>query len=100
MIKKIVMPGESIAEEEESEDTDDKNSVESYPDTASIGDIGESSDMLSPDTPDPSIPSPAHTRSYGKAKKTKEREPLYKCYWSSASSRRYKRTHEAIALCR
>ena len=35
-------------------------------DTASIGDIGESSD----------ISSPSHTRSYGKAKKTKDKEPF------------------------
>ena len=82
MIRKMVVPGERIAEEEESEDTDDTDSVESYPDIASIGDIGESSDIsspgcsiLSPDTalPGPSIPpSPLHTRSYGKAKKTRK----------------------------
>ena len=77
MLKKMVIPGESIAEEE-SEDIDD--SVESYPATASIEDIGESSDMLSPDTPGPSIPSPTHTRSYGKTKKTMDREPFYKGY--------------------
>ena len=61
LLRKMVVPGEKIAEDEseESEDTD----------TASIGDIGESSDssILSP-------PSPAHTRSYGKARKTKYRE--------------------------
>ena len=32
--------------------------------------------MLSPDI----RPSPAHTRSYGKSKKTKDREPFYKDY--------------------
>ena len=60
------------------------------PDTASIGDIGESSSsgMVSPDIP----PIPAHTRSHGKAKKTKDREPFYKKrLWSNVSSRRYKR---------
>ena len=39
--------------------------------------------MLSPDSgiPPPGIPpSPAHTRSYGKAKKAKDREPFYKGY--------------------
>ena len=84
MLRKMVIPGERIAEEE-SEDTDDTDSVESYPDIASIGDIDESSDilsdMLSPDPPGPSIPSPVHTRSYGKAKKSKkDREPFYKGY--------------------
>ena len=57
-------------------DTDDKDSA---PDTASIGDIDiltpPDSDILSPDTPGPSVPSPAHTRSSGKAKETKDREP-------------------------
>ena len=65
MPKKMVIPEERIAEEE-SEDTDDTDSVESYPDTASIGDIGESSDILLPDIalPGPGIPpSPLHTRS-------------------------------------
>ena len=38
MIRKMVIPGERIAEAE-SEDTDDTDSVESYPDIASIGDI-------------------------------------------------------------
>ena len=76
MLKKMVIPGERIAEAEEgSEDTDDK-------DTASKGDIGESSlssDISSPGTSD-IPPSPAHKRSYGKAKKTKDREPFYKGY--------------------
>ena len=77
MLKKMIIPGERIAEEE-SEDTDDNDSVESYPDIASIGDIGRTapgmltsdSDISSPGTPGPSIPSP---RSHGKAKKTKDR---------------------------
>ena len=47
MLKKIVIPGDRIAEEE-SEDTDDTDSVESNPGTASIRDIGESSDISSP----------------------------------------------------
>ena len=76
MLRKMVIPGERI-EEEESRDSDDT-------DTASIGDINESSsDILSPDSGilSPDIPpSPAHTRSYGKAKKTKDREPFYKGY--------------------
>ena len=63
-----------------SDDSDDT-------DTASIGDIGKSSTgmpspdsgILSPGTPD--IPrSPAHTRSYGEAKKTKDIESFYKGY--------------------
>ena len=66
-LRKMIVPGENIVEKEseESEDTD----------SASTGDIGESlssdSNMLSP-------ASPAHTRSYGKAKNTKDREPFYK----------------------
>ena len=55
------------------------------PDIASIGDIDiltpPDSDILSPDTPGPSIPpSPTHSRSSGKAKTTKDREPFYKGY--------------------
>ena len=73
MLKKMVIPGERISEEEGSEDTDDTA-------TASIGDIGESSDILSSDISSTGTsdipPSPAHTRSYGKAKKTKDREPF------------------------
>ena len=85
----MVIPVERIAEEE-SEDTDDTGSVESYPDNASIGDIGVSSDISSPgilssesdiSSPGASIPSPAHTLSYGKAKQAKkDREPFYKGY--------------------
>ena len=69
MRKKIVIPGERIAEEEGSEDTD-------HTDTVSIGDVGESSDILSSDISPPGtsdISSPVHTRSYGKAKKTKDK---------------------------
>ena len=64
MLKKMIIPGERI-KEEVSEDTDDI-------DTASIGNIGESSDILSSDissTGTSDIPSPARTGSYGKAKK-------------------------------
>ena len=74
----MVIPGERIAEEEGSEYTDDI-------DTVSIGDIGESSNMLLSDilssgsfTIPP--PSPSHTRSDGKATETKDREPFYKGY--------------------
>ena len=74
MLRKMVVPGEKIVEEEESEDSEDT-------DTASIGDIGESSpsilssdySILSPDIP----PSPSHTRSYGEAKKSKVRGAFY-----------------------
>ena len=85
MLKKITLPGERIAEEK-FEDTDDSYRVS---DTASIGDIGESSDISSPNilpsdsvilSPGSTIPSPAYTRSYGKAKNTKDREPLHKGY--------------------
>ena len=79
MLRKMVVPGEKLVEEEpeESEDTD----------TASIGDIGESlssdSNILSPllhghTRESPDFPSPAHTRSSGKAKMTKDRGPFYK----------------------
>ena len=77
MLKKMVISGVRIAEEEGSADTDDT-------DTASIGDIGESSAILSSDISSPGTsdipPSPTHTRSYGKVKKTKDREPFYKGY--------------------
>ena len=84
MLNKMVIPGERIAELE-SEDTDDTDSVEPYPDIASIGDIGESPGVLSSDSgtssSSPSIPSSLHTRSYGKARKTKkDRSPFYKGY--------------------
>ena len=82
MLKKMVIPGDRIVEEE-SEDID-TDRVEPYPDSASIGDIDESTpDMLSsysdtgsPGTsiqsPDSGIQSsPFHTRSYGKAKSGK-----------------------------
>ena len=92
MLKKVVTAGQSIADKE-SEDTDDTDSEESHRDTASTGDIDES-----PDIPDPSVPSPLHTQSYGKAKKTKDGELFIKRLWSSVSSRRYKRTREEIAF--
>ena len=57
MLKKMVMPVESIAVEGESEDTDDTDIV---PDISSIGDIDESTNILGP-----SVPSPPHNRSYG-----------------------------------
>ena len=80
--------------EEESGDTDDADSAES--DITSVGDIDESSGRTTPviltsDSemlpPGPSIsspnygmpPSPAHTRSHGKAvKPKKDRGPFYK----------------------
>ena len=89
MRKKMIIPGERIADVE-FEDTDDTDSVESYPDISSIGDICESSDISSPGilSSDPGIsssghrvPSFLHTRCYGKARKTmKDREPFYKGY--------------------
>ena len=72
MFRKMVIPGERITEGE-SEYTDVADSMKSYPDIASIGDIGESSDISSA-----GIPPPAHTCSSGKAKKTKGREPYKK----------------------
>ena len=73
ILRRMAVPGESIPEEG-SEDTDDT-------DTASIGDIGKSSSsILSSDSGILSPASPAHSRSYGKAKKTKDREPFYKGY--------------------
>ena len=69
MLRQMVIPGERIVEVE-SEDSDDT-------DTASIGDISESPDMLSPDSGILSLgdipPSPAHTRSYGKTKRRRMR---------------------------
>ena len=81
MLKKMAIPGERIAEEE-SEDTDDTDSVESYPDIASIGDIDRTAPGMLTSDSDISSPgmSPSRTRSHGKAKKTKDREPFYKGY--------------------
>ena len=75
MLKRMTVPGESIPEEE-SEDTDGT-------DTDSMGDISEPA-ILSPVimSSDSGImspgPSPAHTRSHGKARKTKDRGAPYK----------------------
>ena len=74
MLRKMIVPGEKIVEEEseESEDTD----------TASIGDLSSTISFRQSSSGPPSHdippPSPVHTRSYGKAKKTKDREPFYK----------------------
>ena len=71
MLRKMIVPGESIVEEE-SEDSEDSVA-------------GECTDSSSPpikpglftkSTSEP--PSPAHTRSCGKARKTKDREAFYK----------------------
>ena len=70
MFRKVVIPRERIEEEEESQDTDDA-------DTAPMG--GEPSEDIS--EPDLTVlSSPAHTRSYGKAKKEKDSTPFYKGY--------------------
>ena len=85
MLKKMTVPGESIAEEEESEDTDDTDGVS---DPAAIADT-ESFDKASPVstrkaledvTSSSGILSPARTRSRGKAVKKTYREPSYKGY--------------------
>ena len=61
------------------EDADDTDRVESCTDSASIGDIDESTPNIS--SPGSSILSPLHTRAYGKAKKTKkDRDPFNKGY--------------------
>ena len=92
MIRKMVIPGERITEVE-SEDSDDTDSVESYPAIVSIGYIDRTapgvlksdSDISSPGMLSTGIlssdsgissPSPLHTRSDGKAKKTKGRVPF------------------------
>ena len=104
----MAIPGEWIAKEEGSEDTgdidtasigdigesSDMSSSDMSSSDMSSSDMPSSdmpsSDMSSSDmssgisspgisSPDYGIPlSPAHTRSYGKAKKTKDREPFYK----------------------
>ena len=83
MLKKMVVSRERIAEEE-SEDTDDNDSVESYskPSSMEYSDISTVDYNALPfaiESPGPSIqPTPLNTR-YGKAKKTKrDREPFYK----------------------
>ena len=73
MLKRMIVPGESIPEKE-SEDSEGT-------DTDSMGDISELSPvMVSSDSGmmSPAGPSPAHTRAYGKAKKTKDRGVFYK----------------------
>ena len=73
MLKRMIVPGESIPEEE-SEDSEGT-------DTDSMGDISELSPVImSSDSGMSPGPSPAHTRSYGKVRKTKDREPFYKGY--------------------
>ena len=96
MHKRMTVPGESIPEEE-SEDTDGT-------DTDSIGDISESSPaILSPVimSSESGImspgPSPAHTRSYGKARKSKDRGAFYKDWKCSVPTRRYKQTCKEIS---
>ena len=48
VFKRMDIPGERIAAQEESENTDGTDSVEAYHDIASIGDIGESFNITSP----------------------------------------------------
>ena len=77
MLRKMVVPGEKIVEEEseEGEDTDTSSS--------SIGDSfirKLSSEMPSLHKSWSEPPSPAYTRSYRKARKTKDRDPFYKGY--------------------
>ena len=75
MLKRMTVPGESIPEEK-SEDTDGT-------DIDSMGDIRESSPaIMSSDSGimSPGMPSPAHTRCYGKTRKTKDRGAPYKGY--------------------
>ena len=76
MLKRMTVPGERIPEEA-SEDTDGT-------DTDSMGDISESSSVIMSSnsgilSPGPSL---AHTRSYGKARRTKVRGAFYKGYKS------------------
>ena len=72
-LRKMVVPGEKMVEEE-SEESEGA-------DTALIGDSSSiifcksRSELLAPGIPPPS---PARTCSYGKIKKTKDREPFYK----------------------
>ena len=72
MLRKMIVPGESIVEEE-SEDSEDSVARES-------ADFSRGSPPIKPrlftkSTSEP--PSPALTRSYGKARKTKDREAFY-----------------------
>ena len=93
MLRRKSLPRESIPEEE-SGDTDDT-------DTASRGDIGESSPSISSDSSilSPDLPSHVHTR-YGKAKKTKVRVPFYKGFKGEGVVYLpgYKRTREEITV--
>ena len=70
MLREMIVPGESIVEEE-SEDSVAGESTDS-----SRGSPPIKPGLFTKLTSEP--PSPAHTRSYGKARKTKYREAVYK----------------------
>ena len=74
MLRKMVIPEERI-EEEEYENSDDTDSIGGISESSSDSDmLSTDSGILSPGILSPDIPpSPAHTRSYGKDKKTKGR---------------------------
>ena len=69
----MIVPGESIVEEE-SEDSEDSVAGEST--YSSRGSPPIKPGLFTKSTSEP--PSPAHTRSYGKARKTKDRDAFYK----------------------
>ena len=74
MVKRMTVPGESIPEEE-SEDTEGTD-TESMEDSSELAPVLMSSDssIMAPG------PSPARTRYYGKARKTKDRGAFYKSW--------------------
>ena len=72
MLKRVTIPGKGIPEEE-SEDTDGTE-TDSKEDSSELAPV-----LMSPDSSIMSpAPSPARTRSYGKARKTKDRGAFYK----------------------
>ena len=71
MLRKMIVPRESIVEEE-SEDSEDSVAAECTDSSSPPIKPG----LFTKSTSEP--PSPAHTRSYGKARKTKDREAFYK----------------------
>ena len=77
MLRKMVVPGETI-EEEESEESKDAASTASE---SSTGSLEPDFTVVKPSASGVKVEFsmlPLHTRSYGTAKKEKDREPFYK----------------------
>ena len=82
MRRKMVVPGEKIvqAESEDSKDTEIASTGDSSVTSSPASTPKSWSRTPSPDIPPSHEPSPLHTRSYGKGRKAKDRDPFYKGY--------------------